>query len=416
MASPPCFLHTQSRSTHGKAAYSPEVAYPHGSEKLRWHSGTRVSTLHTDRIGSGEYTVKSNLATHASSSSCSRSVRRHRVKRKAGKHLGAEVHSPDSMSASTAPPAAHQSEDLEAVLLPAQSRQLSLEAALEEIGKSPAGGTGHFQRRMVFICGAGWLADNAWLNCVILIEAQVQSEFGLSNSQTTFLLTILFIGEIVGSSFWGPLSDRFGRKPAFMGSLAIAGTVGLAAAFAPSYRVLLALLFTVGTGVGGNLPVDGALFAELVPGSQRGLLLTILSVFWSLGNFISSLLAWVLIPSHSCGTEQDFSMCSTWDNAGWRLVIGVLAVLNLITLCVRINMPESPAFLLQAGRVADANAVMAGMAAENGHWWEATLVCDKKQQTALEPTEGNAAVRALRQLKQVSLSMLYIYPLQSLHA
>jgi hypothetical protein len=42
----------------------------------------------------------------------------------------------------------------------------------------------------------------------------------------------------------------------------------------------------LGLGVGGNLPVDGALFLEFLPFAS-GNLLTMLSVWWPIGNLIA---------------------------------------------------------------------------------------------------------------------------------
>lgn len=47
-----------------------------------------------------------------------------------------------------------------------------------------------------------------------------------------------------------------------------------------------ALYACLGLGVGGNLPVDGALFLEFLPFAS-GNLLTMLSVWWPLGQLIS---------------------------------------------------------------------------------------------------------------------------------
>ena len=44
----------------------------------------------------------------------------------------------------------------------------------------------------------------------------------------------------------------------------------------------------LGFGVGGNLPVDGALFLEFLPFAS-GSLLTMLSVWWPVGQLIASL-------------------------------------------------------------------------------------------------------------------------------
>ena len=46
----------------------------------------------------------------------------------------------------------------------------------------------------------------------------------------------------------------------------------------------------VGFGVGGNLPVDGTLFIEFIPGKHQ-YLLTLLSIWWAIGQVVGSLIA-----------------------------------------------------------------------------------------------------------------------------
>jgi len=51
--------------------------------------------------------------------------------------------------------------------------------------------------------------------------------------------------------------------------------------------VMIAL---VGVGAGGNLPVDGTMFLEFIPGNKQ-YLLTFLSIWWALGQVVASLVA-----------------------------------------------------------------------------------------------------------------------------
>jgi hypothetical protein len=46
------------------------------------------------------------------------------------------------------------------------------------------------------------------------------------------------------------------------------------------------LFAALGTGVGGNLPVDGALFLEFLP-TASGRHLTLLSVWWPVGQLVA---------------------------------------------------------------------------------------------------------------------------------
>lgn len=71
-------------------------------------------------------------------------------------------------------------------------------------------------------------------------------------------------------------------------TLFIAGVFGLAVGGANTWIGACGLYAALGVGVGGNLPVDGALFLEFLPFAS-GNLLTMLSVWWPVGQLIASL-------------------------------------------------------------------------------------------------------------------------------
>lgn len=50
------------------------------------------------------------------------------------------------------------------------------------------------------------------------------------------------------------------------------------------------MIALIGVGAGGNLPVDGTMFLEFIPGNKQ-YLLTFLSVWWALGQVVASLIA-----------------------------------------------------------------------------------------------------------------------------
>lgn len=77
--------------------------------------------------------------------------------------------------------------------------------------------------------------------------------------------------------------------------------------------------------MGGNLPVDGALFLEFLP-FVRGNMLTMLSVFWPFGQLLGSLVAWGFLPNFSCdetlpacsAVSGGEACCTKGSNMGWR--------------------------------------------------------------------------------------------------
>lgn len=225
-------------------------------------------------------------------------------------------------------------------------------------------GMGRYQWQLFFLCGFGWLADNLWLQGVALTLTPISYEFGISESHVRFSTCALFLGLCIGASSWGIASDILGRRIAFNATLFLAGAFGLAAGGAPNWIGVSALYACLGLGVGGNLPVDGALFLEFLP-MASGNMLTMLSVWWPIGQLISSLLAWAYIPTYSCESAEN---CTKEQNMGWRylcLTLGAITFCMFIARFFFFHLYESPKFLLSRGRQDEAVASVHGIAYKN---------------------------------------------------
>lgn len=227
-----------------------------------------------------------------------------------------------------------------------------------------------FQWGLFGTAALGWLIDNLWLQGVAIVLPEVAKEF--SNAQRTPWMTFaLYMGLICGAATWGVLADILGRKLSFNITLALGGIFGIAAGGAPSFVGLGGLLAALGFGVGGSLPVDGMLFLEFIPGSHQ-YLLTLLSVAWSFGQLIASLIAWAFIANYSCvGSNSDPTKppCDVSQNMGWRYTFYTLGAFSFASFLLRFvvfQLPESPKFLIAHGRDAEAVAVMRTIAARNG--------------------------------------------------
>lgn len=120
--------------------------------------------------------------------------------------------------------------------------------------------------------------------------------------------------------------------------------------------------------IGGNLPVDSALFLEFVPASHQWLL-TVLSLFWAIGQLIASVIAWPLIVNFSCaeGTYISSGNCTKSQNMGWRYSLIAYGGLILLMFAARFlfQMYESPKFLIARGRDAEAVEVVQKVAKAN---------------------------------------------------
>ena len=129
------------------------------------------------------------------------------------------------------------------------------------------------------------------------------------------------------------------------------------------YRVC-ALYACLGLGVGGNLPVDAAVFLECLPPNSANIL-SGLATWWSVGTLIASMLAWAYIPNYSCISAEN---CTKADNWGWRylvLTLGALTFLGFICRFLFFTLYESPKFLVSRGRQDEAVAAVQGIAHKN---------------------------------------------------
>ncbi|SNX83799.1 related to PHO84 - high-affinity inorganic phosphate transporter [Melanopsichium pennsylvanicum] len=235
-------------------------------------------------------------------------------------------------------------------------------------------GMGKFQWQLFLLSGWGWMADNLWLQGVAIILPQVQREFNIQTN-IRWMTFSLYCGLICGAAVWGILADVIGRRPSFNITLFIAGIFGIAGGAAPSFVGLGGLLAALGFGLGGNLPVDGMMFLEFIP-AKKQYLLTLLSIFWSFGQLLASLVAWAFIANYSCDGNQsntsqgpDTVVCDVSKNKGWRYTFYTLGAFTFMMFVCRFfvfRLPESPKFYLSKGRDADAVAVLKEVARRNG--------------------------------------------------
>ena len=98
--------------------------------------------------------------------------------------------------------------------------------------------------------------------------SDVRAHFGLGDdpAQTALIVTVFISGLGIGQLVYGPLSDRFGRKPMMRIGLGIYIAAGLAATFAPTFQVLLIWRFVWGIGSAGPRTVAYAILRDRFSG------------------------------------------------------------------------------------------------------------------------------------------------------
>ncbi|TDL22414.1 MFS general substrate transporter [Rickenella mellea] len=241
-----------------------------------------------------------------------------------------------------------------------------LNNAIQEIGM------GKYQWYLFIVAGFGWFSDNLWPIVTGLILAPAVNEF---NFKPPFIKLAQNIGLLFGAFFWGLGCDIWGRRWSFNITLFITSVFALSAAGSPNFVALAVFAAFWSVGVGGNLPVDSAVFLEFVPGSHQ-YLLTVLSIWWAFGQLVGSLVAWPLIANHSCPQTTQATPCARKDNMGWRYFLlamgGIMFILFVLRFFV-FKLYESPKYLMGRGRDAEAVDVVHLVAKYNGKQSSLTL-------------------------------------------
>ncbi|THH15873.1 hypothetical protein EW146_g4677 [Bondarzewia mesenterica] len=241
-------------------------------------------------------------------------------------------------------------------------------------------------------------SDSIWPLLTGLILSPVISEFHFNGP---FLSLAANIGLLVGAVLWSFGCDIWGRKWSFNLTLLIASVFGIAAGGSPNFVALACLVAILSVGVGGNMPVDSAVFLDFVPGSHQ-YLLTVLSVWWAIGQLLGSLIAWPLIANFSCAPTAN--TCTRAENMGWRYLLLTLGGLMLLLSLIRLfafHLHESPRFLLGLGRDVEAVAVVRAIAEYNGT--ETRLSVEDLREAAKSAEEKqNAEVRRWKVLSESS--------------
>ena len=173
-----------------------------------------------------------------------------------------------------------------------------------------------------FMLGAAGMFATMYSTQAILPE--LSRDFGVSPSRAGLSISVVVIAVAIGGFVWGPVSDRIGRPRAIrMASLLLVlPTIGVA--LAPGFEALLVCRALQGLCMPGLLTVGAPYVVEaFVPriGAR------------AMGYYVAALVAGGLVGRLGVALASAV--------VGWRVAIGVLALLPLVAaIAMRRGLPE----------------------------------------------------------------------------
>jgi MFS family permease len=209
-----------------------------------------------------------------------------------------------------------------------------------------------FHTLVVAALGITWILDGLEVTLAGTVAGALKASPTLqfSNADVGLAGSAYLAGAVLGALFFGWLTDRLGRKKLFFITLTAYLIATAATAFSWNLWSFMLFRFLTGAGIGGEYAAINSTIQELIPARVRGWTdLVINGSFWigaALGAFGAIILldpAW-FAPDH-----------------GWRLAFLIGAMLALFIFFMRMWLPESPRWLMTHGRIAEAEAIVAGI-------------------------------------------------------
>jgi SP family galactose:H+ symporter-like MFS transporter len=170
----------------------------------------------------------------------------------------------------------------------------------------------------------------------------ITPDFGLTSFESGLVVGAVPIGAVLGAGLAGRLSDKYGRRLLILISAVVFVVGSVVCAAAPDTAVLVAARAVLGVAIGLASATAPVYISEVAPPDIRGRLVTFFQLAVTVG----------IVVAYAVGLAFDAS-------EGWRWMLGLGAVPAFALGIGMLRMPQSPRWLVMAGRDYEARATLA---------------------------------------------------------
>mmetsp|Transcript_50520 Transcript_50520/g.152192 ORF Transcript_50520/g.152192 Transcript_50520/m.152192 type:complete len:482 (-) Transcript_50520:600-2045(-) len=171
---------------------------------------------------------------------------------------------------------------------------------------------------------------------------QLKESLDLTQSQQEMVVSFLYLGGGIGAAVGGSLCDSLGRKMAILITDAVFVTGAVLLYFSWNLPSVLVGRVIVGFGVSVSGIADVAYLHEISPSEWRGSIVSVNEACISLGFLLA------FIAGFAMGAIDE----------GWRILFGLSAPIAVVQFLGMLAMPDSPVWLEEQGRMAEAEAAL----------------------------------------------------------
>jgi MFS transporter, putative metabolite transport protein len=202
---------------------------------------------------------------------------------------------------------------------------------------------GSFHTRLAIYSSGGPFLDGYVLSIIGVALVQITPALHLTTTWEGLIASSTLIGMFFGGFLGGWLTDRFGRQLLYTWDLAVILICSLLQFWATNAEILFLLRLLIGVAVGADYPIATALSAEFMSTRHRGPVIGYLISMW----FVGAAAAYIVGEAFQhLGPDA------------WRWMLASAALPAALFMIMRHGTPESPRWLRQKGRDAEAQAVI----------------------------------------------------------
>ena len=176
------------------------------------------------------------------------------------------------------------------------------------------------------------------------------ARFGLGDFMKGWASGCVLIGCAAGVLLVGPISDRFGRKPALLLSSVMFFVSAIGTSLPQSIRVFIAFRLLGGVGIGIASISTPMYIAEITPARLRGRMVALNQIAIVLGLAATSFVNYYIAR----GGDQSWLISTGWR---WMFATGIAP--SVVFALLLLPIPESPRWLIEMNLGERARAILA---------------------------------------------------------
>lgn len=170
------------------------------------------------------------------------------------------------------------------------------------------------------LMGFASISTDLYLPAMPLMAQSLVAETGMIELTISGYL----IGFSLGQLLWGPISDRYGRRPSVAAGLVLFVIGSAGCALATSAQLLIAWRVVQAVGACAGVALSRAMVRDLYQGNRAAQMLSTLITVMTIAPLIGPTVGGQIVAL-----------------AGWRAIFWVLVGVGLATLCALMSIPET---------------------------------------------------------------------------